>query len=447
MSTRIFRDIFEFLLGDKNDFSLQVRSFHFTCLSSFSLVLIGVIQNFLLGFWLIGLTMFSVNIALIVVFILSRFYGKRKGPVIAFLIFCETLITANYFLNSGVDGPTLMVFFVALVFMIAITNNRWHVFLVFLNLLIPTVLLWLEYTNSIEVPSYYRNEAERYLDMGFSYGVCVIFMLLIVRFVRNLMNVQRNDALNQSKLIEEQNVQIQQANENLALLNDRFKMLFSIISHDLRSPISSIESYLLVLKANPDLAKEDRVMLESELLKLTKGSTSLLDNLLQWSRTQVKKDSSEVYQFKVAPIIQSVCSLMGPIAGAKNIIMHNEVESDLTALGNEHQIEVVLRNLIQNSIKFSPLSSHIFIEAEEKDDNVEFTVRDQGVGISESKAKDLFIGLVSPSYGTGNEKGAGIGLLLSAEFVALQNGRIWIEETSSQGTKIKFTLKSPNMSR
>jgi two-component system, sensor histidine kinase and response regulator len=447
MSTRIFRDIFEFLLGDKNEFSLQVRSFHFTCLSAFTLVLIGVIQNLLLGFLMIGLTMFVVNVSLVIVFVFSRFYNKRKGPVISFLVVCELIISANYFLNSGVDGPTLMVFFVALVFMIAITKNSWHVFLVLLNILIPSILLWLEYTNKIEVPSNYRNEAERYLDLGFSYGVCVIFMLLIARFVRNLMNDQRNDTLIQSKLIEEQNLQIQEANENLALLNDRFKMIFSIISHDLRSPLSSIESYLLVLKANPDLAKEDRVMLESELLKLTKGSTSLLDNLLQWSRTQVKKDSSEVYKFKVAPIIRSVCSLMGPIAGAKNIIIHDQVEDDLIAIGNEHQIEVVLRNLIQNAIKFSPLSSHIYIEAKEKDDNVEFTVRDQGVGISESKAKDLFIGLVSPSYGTSNEKGAGIGLLLSAEFVALQNGRIWIEETSSQGTKIKFTLKSPNISR
>ncbi|MBI1268482.1 MAG: hypothetical protein GC193_13735 [Cryomorphaceae bacterium] len=443
MSTRIFRDFFEFLLGDKNDFTLKVRSFHFTCISAFCLVLIGVLQNLLLGFWLIGVVMFSVNLALIIVFVLSRFYRKRKVPIIIFIIVCEALITANYFLNSGIDGPTLMVFFMALVFMIAITNNRWHVLIVLLNLLIPAALLWSEYTNILEVPFYYRNEAERYIDLGFSYGICVIFMLLIARFVQNLMNEQRNDALNQSKLIEEQNNQIQEANENLALLNDRFKMLFSIISHDLRSPMSSIESYLLVLKANPDLPREDRLMLESELLKLTKGSTALLDNLLQWSRTKVKKDSSESYQFNVAPIIRSVCSLMSPIAGAKNIVIHNDVHQDLVAIGNEHQIEVVLRNLIQNAIKFSPLSSHIFIEAVEKDGNVEFTVRDQGVGIVEAKAKDLFVGLVSPSYGTINEKGAGIGLLLSAEFVALQNGRIWVEETGPQGTIIKFTLKAP----
>lgn len=444
MPVRTLRETIQHLIGDTQHFSIYTRAFHATCLFAFVLVSLGVFQNLFLGFHALALSMLIIAGSIVVVFISSRYYGYRKWPVAIFIAATFIILCINYFLNAGVEGPSLIVFYVGLAFLLSITRPSWHFFLAFISIVIPLVLMYMEYDNPEIILQRYRSRTDQFIDIGLTYAFGLMFMFIAMRFIRSVIEEQSQSVLEQSKLIEEQSKQIKESNEVLALMNERFKTLFGIISHDLRSPMSSLESYLMVLKSNPDLPREDRIMLENELLQLVKGSSSLLDNLLQWSRTQIRKENMEAKTFQIGDIVNSVVALLSPIARGKKINIHAEIPEGMHVFGNEHQTEVIVRNLIQNAIKFSSIGSEIRVQASAAENMVNLRVIDQGKGIAPEIAKNLFTEIVNPSFGTKNEKGAGIGLLLSAEFVASQGGRIWIESTNTDGTEIVFSLPKEN---
>jgi signal transduction histidine kinase len=230
--------------------------------------------------------------------------------------------------------------------------------------------------------------------------------------------------------------------QELKELNATKDILFSIIGHDLRSPFNSILglSELLIESVNDSTFTENEKYLK--LIKNSANSTLiLLDNLLNWAKSQTGKISFSPVKIIFSNIIHEVLKLEKPIAIAKNISLNYFTADEIEVYADKNMLKLILRNLISNAIKFTKPGGEIRVFAISKKDWVEITISDNGIGINEEIRKELFkTSSNSSTIGTANEKGSGLGLILCKEFVERQGGQIWVKSEIGIGSNFKFTL-------
>lgn len=255
-----------------------------------------------------------------------------------------------------------------------------------------------------------------------------IFILIITILLYRIIR-QRNTA---NKLLQDQKQQYQELNA----LKDK---LFSVISHDLRSPLTSIHGFLQVMgqKKDPD----QLATFISNANSTVTNTIQLLDNLLYWSASQVKGITPQFTEVNVYDEIVDILELFNVTIQSKQLLVENAVNPDEMACADVSCVRVILRNLISNAIKFSYSGGTIRIGAVHKNDMVEFSVTDSGVGIHEEDLNLLFTGRKPSTKGTGKEKGVGLGLFLCKEFIGKNGGEIKAESELGKGTIFRFTLQ------
>lgn len=253
-----------------------------------------------------------------------------------------------------------------------------------------------------------------------------------------------------AKTVEKQRDELKQLNADMQKqmietkeLNAQKDRLFSIIGHDLRSPLSGIEGFLNVLDHGGVPDHERRIM-QDELLRLTRNSRQLLDNLLQWAKRDTKAyEASEVDYPK---LIKMVGEQLAPLAEAKGIKLQVLIdEGEGTVTGDADMLEMVIRNLIANAIKFTANGGWIKLRAYELESELRLEVEDNGIGMSEQQRQRLFSPHREVGLGTNREKGVGLGLMLCAEFLTYMNGSIEVRSVEGKGSC--FTVHLPRPSR
>lgn len=217
--------------------------------------------------------------------------------------------------------------------------------------------------------------------------------------------------------------------------------LFSIISHDLRSPISSI-SQLIELYADQkeEMDKETKESILNTLQTTSKETYTLLENLLEWANSQ-RTDTYKPQRTNLAPLFDQIITLSQGAANAKEINIQKDIEDNIPVFVDEEMIKTALRNLMSNSIKFTPNTGTISISSNSRGNSIEISIADSGVGIPKNKIPILFDNNVNfTSLGTNKEKGAGLGLKLVKNFIDKNGGRIDVESIEGQGSTFTITL-------
>ena len=175
------------------------------------------------------------------------------------------------------------------------------------------------------------------------------------------------------------------------------------------------------------------------------GHTSeLLENLLHWAKSQLQGETIHPVHFDLKTMVDHKMNLLEKKALEKGIHIQNKMQENTCILADQHMIELVLRNLLANAIKFCKKDDSITITAEADDKLTTVCVCDTGVGIPEKNLKKLFASETFTTQGTESEKGTGLGLLLCKDFVEKNNGNIWVESTLDKGSQFYFTV--PNAS-
>ncbi|CAM3457723.1 PAS domain-containing sensor histidine kinase [Zobellia roscoffensis] len=218
--------------------------------------------------------------------------------------------------------------------------------------------------------------------------------------------------------------------------------LFSIIAHDLRSPFNNIS--LLTDLLSDSIQKND-VAQSNEYLELidrtTKNSLNLLDNLLNWAKSQTGQLELVSESVCINQIINETLELCKTIAETKNITLNSSKVQVVEVYSDDKIIRTIVRNLVSNAIKFTKPGGNISLSTELRDIYVEVTVSDDGVGMSPDTSQKLFgINTNMACVGTADEKGSGFGLVLCKEFVEKLGGKIWAESTLGEGSDFKFTI-------
>ncbi len=260
-----------------------------------------------------------------------------------------------------------------------------------------------------------------------------------------------------NKLLSEKNSQINQQHQELEYMFSKLQakeevlseanatkdMFFSIIAHDIKNPLHAItlSSDLLMDKYE--------VMNPEQLSSLIKNIHSagahlsiLLENLLQWSRTQTRKINYEPVAVDLFKIIEESFSLLSVNAKKKEILLHSGINPDTYALADVNMLKTIFRNLLSNAIKFSHMNAHVIVDIDDSDRHFyEISIIDNGIGISSEDISKLFrIDVHHSTNGTSNEKGTGLGLILCKEFIELNGGKIHVESRLNEGSKFVLFL-------
>ncbi|WP_316812221.1 tetratricopeptide repeat-containing sensor histidine kinase [Pedobacter heparinus] len=230
-------------------------------------------------------------------------------------------------------------------------------------------------------------------------------------------------------------------NKKLASSNQTKDKLFSIIGHDLRNPIGGITQLLAIMDEGQLDPKEYQAMV-SEMRKQGDISLEILNALLNWGEAQLKGIHIKPSNFNAEGVIARNITALGSQASAKSILITNSVGPDITVYGDTNHFDFVVRNLLSNAIKFSLPSGKIEIrtDAHSKPDLIIFSVMDYGKGISKAQQELFLKDNLDISFGTAGEKGTGIGLMLSKEFIKANHGRIWVESEEGKGSTFYFSF-------
>lgn len=232
-------------------------------------------------------------------------------------------------------------------------------------------------------------------------------------------------------------------NENkLRQLNLTKDKLFSIIAHDLRSPFNSILGYSQLLKDNFRKYNEEETEKYLGIINSAAQNTyNLLVNLLSWAKNQTGQTSFNPEKLELSKVAEEVVELLSSSARTKNISLNINLPSDLKIFADRNMLRTILQNLISNAIKFTNPSGRIDISASASEREVEITVSDNGIGITNNAIGNLFeLDTADPTTGTSNRTGSGLGLVICREFVERHGGKIWVESKAGKGSNFKFTF-------
>ena len=272
-----------------------------------------------------------------------------------------------------------------------------------------------------------------------TFGITIILICLLVL----LLLSKRNQQIRLNQILNQKNDEISIQRDHLNELNQTKDKLFSIIAHDLRGPIGNTSSFLEVLTENDGEFTKEQLLENLILLKdSSKATFKLLENLLTWARSQKGEIEFNPVPNDLFKVVQSNIDLFASNAENKKILILNNLDQYLIFDFDSDMINTVVRNLINNAIKYTREAGQITISAKKVDSKIEISVNDTGIGIDSETAKKLFTSDLKPNKkeGTIGEKGTGLGLILCKEFVLKHNGNIWAESELGRGSTFSFTL-------
>lgn len=219
--------------------------------------------------------------------------------------------------------------------------------------------------------------------------------------------------------------------------------LYSVIAHDLRSPMGSIKMVLNMLILNLPSEKIGAEMYELLTManQITEDVFSLLDNLLKWTKSQIGKLNVVYQDVDLVEVTDGVIEIFSMVASLKKIRIHEMKPEKMMVNADIDMLKTVVRNLLSNAIKFSKENSEVLVKMEEVDGMAVVSVQDYGCGISEEGQKKLLhTDTHFSTFGTNNEEGSGLGLLLCKDFVVKNGGKLWFTSKEGEGSIFSFSI-------
>jgi two-component system sensor histidine kinase/response regulator len=280
-------------------------------------------------------------------------------------------------------------------------------------------------------------------------SLMVLLFLLLGYAIFIVRSYYRNKKTN--RILQLQNARIEwhktlldRKNEALLDSNNTKNRLFQIISHDLRSPLASVYNIAQLIKIFVQ-QKKYHLLNESsnDMEECINNVLSLTDNLLSWSLNQSGKLPYKPAILSLKSLLENNLQTYASVAKQKNIHLQLLLDETVFVFADRQMLDTVIRNLINNSLKFTPSGGIIVIGSKQKDNLVEIWIKDSGIGIAEDHISHIFEFDNSESHlGTKGEKGNGLGLLLCKQFIEQNRGEIWVESTLNVGTTFRFTIPS-----
>lgn len=346
----------------------------------------------------------------------------RTAIVISFLCFPLTLVAMVWLTG---DRELEIYLFLYLFFIFFFLHHLWHIVLAFCWVTSCIVAVHFSLRSFLAGHSYRPDGMLEIIDYGF--GLAFIFLALY--FIKTEISKFEKS--------------IRRKKEELKKLNAVKDKVFSVISHDLRSPIGSMILLLREISEASMTIEEFNEHLP-DLLANMEQTSDLLDNLLAWARSQIRESALVANEISLNRLADQTIRFLERMADAKNILLINEVPVDCSAYADENSIKIVLRNLIMNAIKFTGSGGVVRVKSGVTGPYVKVMVEDNGIGIPENKQSLLFGEGYYTSPGTNKEGGSGLGLLICQDLVQKNGGSLLFTSEPGNGSTFSFLLPHQN---
>jgi two-component system sensor histidine kinase/response regulator len=421
------------LTGDALTVPLQYRIFHAICL----IVLVTLVYNIPFNL-IIGLPVAAgLSVVAAVMFFLfyyrSRYMGKMTGSIFIVTVICNILFLTNYFYNSGISGPNDVVMALSLFLIIFISPKKQHWMWLTVNVVLLLAMHGIEYFYPQLVPNTYQTRSDRFIDVTSAYLITAVTMYYAIKAIRNSYDHEKQQAMEKARAIEDQHQYILVQNEQLEYVNSEKNKLMSIIAHDLRGPLSNIQNYL-ELVTEYGLDKEEREVVEGDLLKVTQSTLNMLSKLLIWSKSQMDGVVVRLSDMNLSDTLKNTLEMERIMALKKNIALTHFIDPAINVVADNDMLQLVIRNIVSNAIKFTEPGGEVNVSAELLRNECLISIKDNGRGMPFDQQRDIFTLKARSTFGTSKEKGVGLGLLLCKEFTEQQGGRISFDSTPGRGS-------------
>ena len=383
-------------------------------------------------------------VSLLVLFLNSR--RNYEVSTLCYFILYPVITSIVYLsgMNLGIELFFILYGILAVFFIQDIGHMIFTVSLSMISYFILTVV-WRDFQFQLEV------NGSLYL---FNHLIAIVFIFFGLFLVKKenqnyQLSILENNWQLQQKNMEIENQRIVLA-DNAALLNKQAielqdlnnlkNKLFSVIAHDLKSPMYALRNIFQNIEKY-DLPAEDVKAMIPEVMKDLNYTTTLMENLLQWAKCQMQTLEVTMGVVNMRDVAQEVIHHLKGQADSKNIRLMNNVKRNAVVTGQQDMLQLILRNLVSNAIKFTPENGCVHIGSENGSDKIEVFVKDSGIGLSPSHLDKISHNEYFTTRGTCSEKGTGLGLMLCKEFLAKNNGTLHITSEEGIGSRFAFSLR------
>ncbi|MCW2119809.1 sensor histidine kinase [Flavobacterium sp. 7A] len=416
------------LIGQQEYFSLERRVFHAVCLITSLIILISLPSNFLINLDVFACVLLVLLVFLLVLYYYSRYQRQSRLSVGIYIGFMYFVLFFGYLYNCGIDGPMTLIFGMTFLIQAVIVKERHLLFYLGIHLSIGILLLYLEYEFPEIIAVKYERRSYRFIDIALTLGFLLLSIYLTIRYLKK--NYKEKQQLSNKK------------NEELLKANATKDKLFSIISHDLRTPFNALIGLSQMLKENGDeLDAAEKVEFVDAIYETSKKTYSLLENLLEWSLAQTNQIQFLPENINLSELVNHSLLTSLEAARSKGIEIKMNISEDLTIIVDRNMMETVFRNLVSNAIKFTDSKGLIVISAHEDYRGITILITDNGIGMSKATLQSLFEQKVTDSSDAVKGRGMGLGLILCKDFVQRQGGEIWAESENGKGSKFFVLIK------
>lgn len=271
----------------------------------------------------------------------------------------------------------------------------------------------------------------------------IVSSLIVALIIYSSIRSSQREKARLEELLTIRTREIEQSREELENLNKKKDLIFSILSHDLRSPLTTLKGFLGLLIDHSDImSKEDLQRYATNIRNSVTTSLDLIDNTLFWSLSQTGNIQCNPTTVPLSQVFEKIKGLYQLTAERKHLTINFGNTNGLAVYADENMVYVLLRNLVSNAIKFTPELNAIYIDASDDGENVSISVKDSGIGMTPEEISKIFL-FDNPMVkrGTSSEKGTGLGLILCKKFVEVNKGKLIIE--SKPGVGSTFTVILP----
>ncbi len=371
--------------------------------------------------------------ALISIFVLWM-NAQRKLELATIIYFvCYPIVTSIVYMNGIHMGTELFFILYGILSVFFIQQIGHMLFSVSFNMISYFMLavLWSDHRFQLESANMLLFIANQVI------GIIFIFYGL---FLIKKENVGYHESiLAKNREIAEQAVLLRQQTVELTDLNNLKNKLFSVIAHDLKTPMYSLRGLFRTIHLQNVPPKQIKAMLPDMIDNLN-FTTGLMENLLQWAKSQMQSGTVKIQELELGKIVLDVVQLMQLTAEAKQISINTNGQETAFAAADKNMIELVLRNLLSNAVKFTPAGGTVSIGIKEAAAGTEIYVADTGRGISAEAMQKINRNDYYSTNGTASEPGTGLGLMLCKEFLLKNNSQLTISSEAGKGSRFSFLL-------
>lgn len=424
INKEFFRQLWYSIIGDTTSFSLESRVFHAVSIAGFCAALLNAIVDAFMGMYIWSLLMVGISMLSLLTYYISRFQRQLYTGIVVLGLSSNIAAGSTYFLSGGSNGATLIWMILVMFIIIVVVPRKQFWIWIPLNFTLVIVLLVMEYHHPEWIKDIYATEKNRLIDLAQTmFEVIALFCLIVIYLKTNYKREKRLAKVRQQQLEE---------------INEAKNKLFSIVAHDLKAPLASIQNYLELL-GQISLNPQEKASIEKDLLASTRQTSELLQNILSWSKDQMNGVAVHLKQIYLLPVLENTIQVQHNLAKEKGIKFTYSLAADLQVIADPNMLQLVVRNLLNNAVKFTPTGGEISLSCKLTDDECLLIVSDNGIGITLSET-EIFSLKSNGTYGTNNEKGIGLGLSLTKTYVELQDGRIWFDSEQEKGTIFYVSL-------